>query len=153
MAAEDAKFVSTTICEDIREEADGRYSLMGVITGGIRFSSDTITDMQPVLNLAFYIECLVRRTVVLQFRLVAPDGETVIAEEQGQIPCPDDDPAWVLSPIPIGRWRVRLPMAGDYNLMGREVSGEWETLRSFPVEIDMPASSAPENIEPDRLHD
>lgn len=140
MSTKNVKFIQAIVCEDIRSEADGRFSLMGVLTGEIHFVSDVPTDKMPLISLAFYVECEVINSATVQFRFVAPDNKTILAEFQGDIPCPDEDLVINLSPVPLMRRRFKLQQAGAYKLMGRELGGRWACLKVLQVSIDQSES-------------
>lgn len=129
------RFRRAIICEDVREEADGRFSLMGAISGQYNFYSSDPEASAPTADLAFYIECEVLADVDVEFRLLGVDGETTLFSVSGKFQSPDEAGGFRLGAVPIERRNIALPESGRYELQGRVVGGDWSTLNELYVSI------------------
>lgn len=128
-------FLRAVICEDVRHEFDGRYSLMGVLSGEVNFSTDQPDAGSPTMELAFYVECQILETVTVHFRFLMPDGKTVVKKISGELPRTTDDAPLGLGAIPIQRSMFEFPMSGAYAFQGKADGGRWETLNRLHVNV------------------
>lgn len=130
------RVVRSVICEDVRVEADGRCSLMGVTTGHIQFDEVVDSTSDPKMDLAFYIECEVKGVPTASFRFLAPDGKTVLKESSGQFSGDDTEGNYTISPVIVARDSIRFPQSGEYSLEGRYDGGNWEKIAGICVTIN-----------------
>jgi hypothetical protein len=78
-------FRAVIVCEDIRQEVNGKWSLMGVFSGDI-----VVQDFPAEIQLAFYIEYLpdsdeVGRMIKFDFKLLQDDTEMVKGHSESKI--------------------------------------------------------------------
>lgn len=105
--------VHLLICEDVRNEADGKLSLMGVC--GPSLIVPQVPCTIPSLCCVLLLMNPVRHYPEVEFSLVKPDGQTLATSRGGMPPNPTDglpfqtQHAFKLYPVPI-------PVAGTYGI-------------------------------------
>lgn len=127
-------FDPATVCEDIRLEADGRVSLMGVIAAGIS-SKLQGEDKFFRQRLAFYIPGRARGKVEFEIEFLDPNGEVL---EGAQVKM---DPVKELSEyqpffVPFHSQVYEIKYAGAYCLRVMVLGDDqWENIAFLDVSL------------------
>ncbi len=138
-----AKFLSAVACEDVRTEASGSVTLVGVFTGPIGFESGKDATRPPRLPIAFYVEVEMRDATTFEFEFKRRGASRALSQYGVEVERMEDDE--VLGPLSSKMNRIALPIPkrqyafrrpGDYVLRGRLRGGRWKELLSFYAVID-----------------
>lgn len=128
------KFLNAIICDDVRQQADGRAILLGVIGGAIFFQppeGSSENDGGFTHDLAFYVEMLIDEDVPVDFRMVHESISAPLLEIHGTANYFASYGGRVTISLP--RQIVRFPHSGCYNFQGRVSGGQWETLSQLNI--------------------
>ena len=78
------KVISTILCDDVRQELNGKYILIGVYSGGINFNNPL-----PIVKRSLFVFSLTKTTsrrLDLEYRVVPKrDGEALLTGKTGYV--------------------------------------------------------------------
>lgn len=129
------KFLRALICDDIRQEFDGRFNLLGVISGEIEFSARSEGESEdPDQRIGIYIEFEITETTSIQCRIIHRDEGMILGEMNVELE-KDPDSETIYGSIPISPKVFEFPKSGNYDFQVREVNFDWETLNTIRINI------------------
>ncbi len=132
------------LCDDIREEKNGKEIVIGIYKGNITINSPSEEELKsgtvPVLNLSLWVPFEAKETgnAKIDFKIVNPEKEEILINANVNVPK-------ILSPNELSAFKfVGLPIAlkheGNIEVCFRNNEEEdWEILRSIPVKINPPS--------------
>mgnify|MGYP000306608124 CR=1 FL=1 len=136
MALSEFSVLSSVLCEEVRQEANGQAIIIGAMTNGPNVSDD---DDTRVNRLALYLEVqMPSERIDLHIRLVKCDAEEPVlyadvdtTKMYDSMPEPEK---WFKNPIAIvvmSRESFSMKGSGDYHLQYATEEGKWEDHRVF----------------------
>lgn len=135
MSLNDLRVLTAVLCEEVRQEANGKSVIVGAMAEGPEVSDDEPT---PISRLAVYLEIeMGAERTPIELRLVRGDDEpamkVVLDSEQMYEEMPPVD-TWERSPIGVivfGREYFKLQGSGVYELQVSTKQDEWKKCRDF----------------------
>lgn len=129
------KIISALLCEDIRQELSGKFSLAGVFGSGMNVPSIPATFI-----VGLFAEVLFSETGEFEpeFRVVdAADSPSITGKLKLAVLNLESAPI-ILGPLP-----VTVSRAGDVKIQWRFAGSDWQTMKAFKVSQ---APVAPANL-------
>ena len=117
------KILSSVVCEDIRQENNGKQILIGV------YNSVLVQQFPVVLSLAFWIQYLPTQTGKFKSGLRVVSGDTTFLDINADI----EIPAIELSSFNIVGIPFALQTETTLKVELKQPSGQWEFVREFSV--------------------
>ena len=122
------KFLPGVVCEDIRQEANGKFVLIGT------YASEILVPQFPAnLNLAFWLptEAISVGKVKVEIRVVGAN-EAVLNRAQAE----GDMRFLGRGAFPIPPATMQIQTASNVELQIKEEGAEWETVVRIPVKLN-----------------
>lgn len=128
------EILSSLICDEVRQEANGRAIIIGAAPIGPALSGDEETIIP---RLHFYVEGLVNNVSSIKFRLISKDNRstpleiTMDMEDIGDDEAAGEDGVATVAAFVFGRERIKFSGAGVYKLQYSLEPDEWRDVREF----------------------
>lgn len=126
------------ICDDVRLESDGRYSLMGVLGGNLTLTTDDPEAGDPEFTYSMFFETVSVQNCQLSFRLRNLETDDVILEFEGLLEHKGETGVAEFGGFSMYPQTFSLPRSGVYQLQYSVDDCEWTTCKEFMVTIDRP---------------
>lgn len=125
--------ISALVCEDIRQELSGKFSLAGVFTSDMNVLTLDNPIIAGVFAIAEYVEIGVLET---EFRVIDSDSDIILGGDM-QVGVTRTD----TGPLSFGPFHLKLPKEGTVQFQWRLKGGQWVTIKKFNVVV--PPGGAP----------
>ena len=121
------KVHAVVICDDIRQEDNGKYILIGVYVGNIIFSDLPNT---AILNFWMLVEAQKNRETEFEFRGLMSNEKIPMFSGKGKFTSQADLPI----SIPLGSTPIQFNNEGEFKLQWKPAGYRWETVRKIRIE-------------------
>ena len=129
------EFDAVIICEDVRQESNGKEILIGVYSGGV-----VAQNFPAHIALTVYLQFISRDKgkVQLDIRIMLND-QSILIDAQAELEILDGTSgAFWLPPIPLV-----IPHAGELRVQARQQGKDFETIKRVVISAQRDASSTP----------
>jgi hypothetical protein len=138
---QEARFLNAVFCDDIRQETNGKFLLVGVYGGVTPFVVEK--GEYPKEFLSVYAEAVVSQETKFSFKLQIQGEEKPIFAIKGVLEVERTKDFHMLFgdravsvPLPIDKRLVAFKTSGTYELFGAIDDGEWTKLNELLVVLE-----------------
>jgi hypothetical protein len=148
-----AKPIIAILCDEVRQEDNGKPFLIGIYPGGMTIPTPIEEGTAAIRPVCLWVPLQVTETGVttLEFQLTGPSPEQRIGVKINmqvpKLPLPTEITAVTIPGLPI-----TISQSGELKVLFKhEDESDWETLRIIPVTVEPKDSSSSVIAQPSQL--